>query len=94
MSYMLLDANFVGELILKPLFLCDFTGTNPSSNYQRLGPGFSVLDPEVTNTTNSNIEMFRALAESIEKTLAEDIEEEVNLMELSVNRTPHDKSIW
>ena len=52
-----------------------FIETNPSSSYQRLGPGFSVLDPVAANTTNSNVEMFRALAESIEKTLSEDVEE-------------------
>ena len=50
---------------------------NPSSGLQRLGPGFSVIDPVSSNTTNSHVEMFRALAESIEKTLWEDQEGEV-----------------
>ena len=58
-----------------------FLDNNPSSGLQRLGPGFSVLDPLTSNTTNSNVEMFRALAESIEKTLTEDIEE-VNEIDL------------
>lgn len=50
--------------------------SSTSGSYQRLGPGYSVLDPVTANTTNSNVEMFRALAESIEKTLTEDTEEE------------------
>lgn len=36
-----------------------------------------MIDPAAANTTNSNVEMFRALAESIEKTLTEDLEAEV-----------------
>ncbi|WAR01801.1 VCIP1-like protein [Mya arenaria] len=43
--------------------------------YQRLAPGYSVIDPDRTKEDNSNIEMFRSLAEHIEKTLAENMEE-------------------
>ncbi|KAL4225382.1 Deubiquitinating protein [Mactra antiquata] len=40
-------------------------------SYQRLGPGYSVIDQSSTNMENANLDMFRALAEHIEKTLAD-----------------------
>ncbi|KAL3842550.1 hypothetical protein ACJMK2_020546 [Sinanodonta woodiana] len=44
--------------------------------YQRLGPAYSVIDQQTSNEINHNLEMFRALAESIEKTLKDTIEDE------------------
>ena len=43
--------------------------------YQRLGPGYSVLDPATVNSHNASLEMFRALAETIEKTLSESMDQ-------------------
>ncbi|XP_053384067.1 deubiquitinating protein VCPIP1-like [Mercenaria mercenaria] len=50
----------------------DDSGKEISSDvaYQRLGPGYSVIDQTASNSENSNLEMFRALAEHIEKTLS------------------------
>jgi len=44
------------------------------AGYQRLGPGYSVIDQSKTNADNANIEMFRSLAEHIEKALTENDE--------------------
>jgi hypothetical protein len=41
--------------------------------YQRIGPGYSVINPSDVNLTNQSIQAFKDLAESIEKTMNEDI---------------------
>ncbi|XP_060561991.1 deubiquitinating protein VCPIP1-like isoform X2 [Ruditapes philippinarum] len=48
------------------------TAESSGVSYQRLGPGYSVIDQSASNSDNTNLEMFRALAEHIEKTLASD----------------------
>lgn len=54
------------------------------THYHRIGPGYSVIDHSAANSNNANLEMFRALAEHIEKTLAdvqEDAEGEATAIE-------------
>ena len=43
--------------------------------YQRLGPGYSIIDHNAMNRANENARLFKDLAESIEKTIQEDIAE-------------------
>ncbi|XP_067655119.1 deubiquitinating protein VCPIP1-like isoform X1 [Haliotis asinina] len=40
-------------------------------DYQKIGPGFSVIDQSVSNTTNENVDVFRKLAQAIEQTVAD-----------------------
>ncbi|XP_046335736.1 deubiquitinating protein VCPIP1-like [Haliotis rufescens] len=40
-------------------------------DYQKIGPGFSVIDQSVSNTTNENVDVFRQLAQAIEQTVAD-----------------------
>lgn len=42
-------------------------------DYQRIGPGYSIINPSDVNLTNQSIQEFKDLAESIEKTMNEDI---------------------
>lgn len=42
-------------------------------SYQRIGPGYSVINPSTVNQTNQSIQQFKDLAENIERTMHEDI---------------------
>lgn len=61
----------------KMTFVCHLSAAAPPDRqYQRLGPGYSVIDQSSTsNNANSSLEMFKALADHIEKTLTENMEQ-------------------
>lgn len=44
-----------------------------SPEYQKLGPGYSVISSENVNQSNENFQLFKDLAQSIEETMNEDI---------------------
>ncbi|XP_052065392.1 deubiquitinating protein VCPIP1-like [Mytilus californianus] len=44
-----------------------------SQEYQKLGPGYSVISSENVNQSNENLQLFKDLAQSIEETMNEDI---------------------
>ncbi|KAK3102693.1 hypothetical protein FSP39_013188 [Pinctada imbricata] len=50
--------------------------------YQRLGPGFSILDYNAVNRSNENARLFKDLADNIEKTINEEIAEIDKEMEI------------
>jgi hypothetical protein len=50
-------------------------GSNPDVGYQKLGPGYSVINPENVNQSNENLQLFKDLAENIEQTMNEEIAE-------------------
>ena len=47
----------------------------PDVGYQKLGPGYSVINPENVNQSNENLQLFKDLAENIEQTMNEEIAE-------------------
>lgn len=47
----------------------------PGIRYQKLGPGYSVIDPEIVNQSNQSLQLFKDLAENIEQTMNEEIAE-------------------
>lgn len=49
--------------------------------YQKLGPGYSVINSDTDNQSNQNLQMFKDLAQNIEQTMNEEIasiDKEVN----------------
>ncbi|XP_013409530.1 deubiquitinating protein VCIP135 [Lingula anatina] len=69
------------------------TDAQGDSLFKRIGPGYSVVNHERTNSSNSQSEMLRSLAASIQAAVQEEAEEDLDSDENSDQEKPVDTKI-